>query len=89
MQSAAISEDDVLPYAEVFSLPLGLYLAWQLGYWFIIEVPSRLCTDISISIRSCYRYVVTPYSLYVKRVGTWYRYLLSSVLWILFAVVRG
>jgi len=45
MQSAAISEDDVLPYAEVFSLPLGLYLAWQLGYWFIIEVPSRLCTD--------------------------------------------
>jgi hypothetical protein len=44
MQSAAISEDDVLPYAEVFSLPLGLYLAWQLGYWFIIEVLSRLCT---------------------------------------------
>jgi hypothetical protein len=45
MQSAAISEDDVLPYAEVFSLPLGLYLAWQLGYWFIIEVPYRVFTD--------------------------------------------
>ncbi len=60
MQSAAISEDDVLPYAEVFSLPLGLYLAWQLGYWFIIEVLCRIFTDVSISIRSCYRCVATP-----------------------------
>jgi len=38
MPSAAIREDDVLPYAEIFSLPVGLYVAWQIGYWFIIEV---------------------------------------------------
>jgi hypothetical protein len=49
MQSAAISEDDVLPYAEVFSLPLGLYLAWQLGYWFIIEVYAYVLISVLVS----------------------------------------
>ncbi len=78
MQSAAISEDDVLPYSEVFSLPLGLYLAWQLGYWFIIEVPYRICTDISTVLVLV---VVTGVWLLRfpkrKKLGTWY--LLSTV----------
>jgi hypothetical protein len=41
MLTAAISEDDELTYWEIFSFPLGLYIAWQLGYWFIIEVYLR------------------------------------------------
>ncbi len=78
MQSAAISEDDVLPYAEVFSLPLGLYLAWQLGYWFIIEVPSRMVSEV-VTGMWLFRFPIR------KKLGTGTWYLLPTVLWILFA----
>ncbi len=70
MQSAAISEGDVLPYSEVFSLPLGLYLAWQLGYWFIIEVPSRIVSEVVTGVW-LFRFPIR------KKLVTWY--LLSTV----------
>ena len=39
MSTAAIREDDdELSYLDIFTLPIGLYITWQLGYWFITEV---------------------------------------------------
>ena len=33
--------DTSISWADVFSLPIGLYLSWQLGYWFITEILLR------------------------------------------------
>ena len=39
MSTAAIREDDdELSYLDIFTLPIGLYITWQLGYWLITEV---------------------------------------------------
>merc|ERR1719244_793412 len=46
-QNSAIHPDDHITFMEFLTLPMGLYLCWQLSYCFIIEVPlrSQLASD--------------------------------------------
>ena len=40
-QNSSIHPEDHITIMEFLTLPLGLYLCWQLSYCFIIEVPLR------------------------------------------------
>ena len=37
MKTKVIKVEDTLSFSEMFVVPMGLYLTWQLGYLFLTE----------------------------------------------------